>query len=508
MSVNLDYVPAFSTGFDRGALFDQLLQRAEYKYGEPEVILPDVMAPDVVTFVNSLLTFDPRIPGLVPFLLFPKQEEFLLWLQQREFHQENGLVEKSRDAGVSYLCCAYALWTWLFRANTAVGFGSRKLTLVDTLGAPDSLFEKIRILLRSVKSDWLPIGFDFKRHSSTCRLINPANGSVIIGEGGDDIGRGGRNTLYFVDEAAFLEHPDLIERSLSANTNVRIDVSTPNGIGNPFHKKRTSGIVSVFTFHWKDDDRKNQEWAAKKKAECDPITWAQEYEIDYSASVEGICIPGIWVRASVGLELPANGVHEAGLDVADEGRNKNVFIHRVGPVIKDVVSWSQMNTTQTAWKAAEQCRRFGVETLHYDCIGVGAGVKGTYNSAEKPLGFKTNPIQSGLPAGDDKWPDGKRSKERFLNIRAELWWKLRCRFEKTFEYVTLKTEHPAEEMISLPDVPELISQLSMPLYFFTDTGKMKIESKVDMKKRGIESPDYADALVYAFYPGKRIGRFA
>ena len=59
------------------------------------------------------------------------------------------------------------------------------------------------------------------------RLLNPANDATIIGEAGDNIGRGGSCSLFFVDEAAYLEHPALIEAALTATTDVRIDISTP-----------------------------------------------------------------------------------------------------------------------------------------------------------------------------------------------------------------------------------------------------------------------------------------
>jgi phage terminase large subunit len=120
------------------------------------------------------------------------------------------------------------------------------------------------------------------------------------------------------------------------------------------------------------------------------------------------------------------------------------------------------------------------------------------------LGFTARAINVGDPPTDARWPDGKTSKERFRNLRAELWWKLRERFEKTFAYVMYISgddngiNYPVDELISIPEHSELIAQLSLPLYFYTDTGKIQIESKKDMQKRGVSSPDFADALVLAF----------
>lgn|GEM_PF-3269057 len=70
-------------------------------------------------------------------------------------------------------------------------------------------------------------------------------------------------------------------------------------------RRRFSGKHEVFTFHWRDDPRKSEEWYEQQKAKKNPVTVAQELDLDYTASIEGICIPAAWVRAAVGLPLPA-----------------------------------------------------------------------------------------------------------------------------------------------------------------------------------------------------------
>ena len=79
------------------------------------------------------------------FKLFPKQEEFLRWLQEREANEEDGLAEKCRDVGFTWLCCVYALHGWLFRKGFKAGFGSRVLKLVDRKGDPDTIFEEVAL---------------------------------------------------------------------------------------------------------------------------------------------------------------------------------------------------------------------------------------------------------------------------------------------------------------------------------------------------------------------------
>jgi hypothetical protein len=99
-----------------------------------------------------------------------------------------------------------------------------------------------------------------------------------------------------------------------------------------------------------------------------------------------------------------------------------------------------------------------------------------------------------------RWPDGKTSVEKFLNLRAEIWWCLRVRFEKAYEFREKGIPHPVEQMISIPDCPRLIAELSQCLKEYTNTGKLKVESKDDMRARGVASPDHADALGLCFAP--------
>ena len=152
-------------------------------------------------------TYDPRNAGKdgmltrMPFLLFPRQKEMIRFLQAMLEGEEDGLIEKCRDAGATWLCVAFSVWLWLFWPGVAIGWGSRKEQYVDKLGVIDSIFEKIRQVIKGLPPEFLPVGFSMKDHLSYMRIINPENGSTIVGEAGDNIGRGGRTRIYFKDEA-------------------------------------------------------------------------------------------------------------------------------------------------------------------------------------------------------------------------------------------------------------------------------------------------------------------
>ena len=225
----MEWPPDFSAEFDRRLKLEHRLT------AEPDLLAGALLryAEDPAAFISDCVyIYEPRNantgePVMLPVVLFQRQREFIAWLHERFTTKTSAPVEKSRDSGATWMSCAFAVWLWLFYPGSTVGFGSRKEILVDRAGDLQSIFEKIRSIVRNLPHYLKPRGFREHTHSNYMRLLNPANEATIIGEAGDNIGRGGRCSLFFVDEAAYLEHPALIEAALSATTDVRIDISTP-----------------------------------------------------------------------------------------------------------------------------------------------------------------------------------------------------------------------------------------------------------------------------------------
>ena len=437
-------------------------------------------------FINDWgCTFDPRnaerkLATTMPFVLFPKQREYIQWLHARWRSREDGLVEKSRDMGISWLCAAFAVWMWTFHEGTVVGFGSRKEDYVDKLGDPDCLFWKVRTFISLLPKEFRPDGYDEAKHAPFMRIVNPATGSVIKGEAGKNIGRGGRTSIYFKDESAFYEQPESIDAALSQTTNCQIDVSTPNGEGNPFWRKRHGGKVQVFVFDWRDDPRKDKAWYDKQVATRDAVTVAQEIDRDYSASVTNSWIPATIVTAAQArgpADVVAMGPLRAGLDVARFGDDKTVLTLRRGRVVLKQVVWGKTDLMSTAGRAKQELlvymRMPGIhlEQIAVDTIGIGAGV------ADALRGWATFrdlvvDVNSSLVLDDG---------ENF-NLRARMWRDMK-------EWLG--------SACSIPSDQELRVDLTGLRYGFRQ-GLLLIESKDDAKKRGVKSPDRADSLALTF----------
>ena len=471
---------------DYRPVFEARIERLKRLRADPGILpgLKEFYATHPVEFIMDWgMTFDPRnvergFEAVTPFLLFPKQEEFVRWVVDRWQGREDGLVEKSRDMGASWLCVAVACWMWLFKPGTVIGFGSRKEEYVDKLGDPKSLFWKVRQFIALLPVEFQPRGYNERVHAPSMRILNPENGATIVGESGDNIGRGNRTSVYFVDEAAFLERPEQVDAALSQTSNCKLHVSTPNGAGNPFYRKRHSGRIPVFVFDWKDDPRKDQGWYEKQRATLDPVIVAQEIDRDYTASVTNAFIPGEIVTACLSqgpADVRAVGPLQVGVDVARFGDDKTVITFRQGRLVYPQIVFGKADVVDVAGRVKDAINSWGgkVSQIAVDTIGIGAGVADMLRR-EFPRGIVVD-VNSSL-----RMSDGQN-----YNLRARMWRDMR-------EFL--------KNGASLPNDPELATELSALQYEYRG-GELLLEPKDDAKKRGVKSPDRADSLALTFaYP--------
>jgi len=469
---NPDYAPVWAARIER-------LNRLR---AEPGMLpgLKAFYADHPVEFITDwMCTFDPRnvergIDSVIPFLLFPKQAEFVEFVVARWRAREDWLCEKSRDMGVSWLCVAIATWMWLFHPGTVVGFGSRKEEYVDKLGDPKSLFWKIREALNLLPVEFKPAGYSERAHALSMRIVNPENGSTIVGESGDNIGRGNRTSIYFKDESAFYERPDAIDAALSQTSNCKGDVSTPNGAGNPFYRKRHSGKIKVFVFDWHDDPRKDQAWYERQADALDPVIVAQEIDRSYTASVSNAWIAGEIVLAARHrgpADVQAIGPLMMGVDVARFGDDKSAITLRRGRVVYPQIVFGQCDVVDVVGRVIRAIEDWGEipAQIAVDTIGIGAGVA---DLLRRKYPRQTVDVNSSL-----RLSDGQN-----FNLRARMWRDLR-------EYL--------KNGAVIPSDPELSTDLTALQYEFRG-GALLMESKEDAKRRGIKSPDRADSLALTF----------
>lgn len=471
-------------------------------------------------------TFDPRniergLPAIIPFMLFPRQIEWVDWCMAKWKSQESAPVVKSRDMGLSWLTIGLGVTLCLFHDDMVIGYGSRKEEYVDKIGDPKSLFWKAREFTMLLPPEFRS-GFD-RKTAPHMRITFPDTGASMIGEAGDNIGRGNRASIYFVDEAAFLERPKLVDASLSQTTNCRIDVSTPNGPSNPFAENVKSGKFDTFRFHWRDDPRKDDEWYAKQKQKLDPVTIAQEIDIDFNASVEGVLIPQRWVQAAIDahikLGIEVDGEPRAALDVADTGKDLNAMSKRKGIVLTHVEKWHGKTVEDiygTTQKAFELCEMWDLPSFSFDSDGLGAGCRGDARVLNEQRKDKFLPPIDVSPfhgsaavINKEGWfiepgehSKGVKNRDAFANFKAQSWWMLRERFKRTYERVSEGVFHPDDDLVSISsscqNLAEVCQELSQPTYAKSGAGKIVVNKAPD----GTQSPNLADSVMMAYSPNE------
>jgi len=191
-------------------------------------------------------------------------------------------------------------------------------------------------------------------------------------------------------------------------------------------------------------------------------------------------IPRHLVEAAMQREVePTLGVAPVwGLDVARFGADRTALAKRRGnELIEPVKSWQDLDTMQVVGRVIQEYDATPYDDrpseILIDVIGLGAGVVDRLREID--LGPQVRGVNvSESPAMASK----------YAKLRDELWGKTRAFFE--------------ERDCTIPDDEKLIAELTAPTFTFLSTGKMKVEGKDEMKRRGLKSPDLADAFVLTF----------
>ena len=214
-----------------------------------------------------------------------------------------------------------------------------------------------------------------------------------------------------------------------------------------------------------------------------------------------VIIKRSWVEAAIGLNIDNKGMSVLGYDVADSGEDKNAVAIVNGSHLHSCYEWRGGDNELK--KSADKVRLAAIKHkayVIYDSIGVGAHTGSTLQSS----GFNDF---SGFNAGGKvvrpvKKYNGVLQKEYFSNIKAQSWWLLADRFRNTYNHVVNGDDYDPSELVSinkdLPNLEQLITELTVVRRDFCKLGRVKVESKDDLKKRGVNSPNLADSVIMAF----------
>jgi len=253
---------------------------------------------------------------------------------------------------------------------------------------------------------------------------------------------------------------------------------------------------------------------AREKAERLKEADFEAYEHVYLGvpydSDDGAVIKRAWIQSAIdahlSIEADWTGRKAVGYDVADDGEDKNADAGMDGSILCLLDEWKggEDELRESAARTKQNAERIGADVIGYDSIGVGAGTGSHLNSMGWRRHYKFN-AGAKVERPEKNYGDTKiKNKDFFANLKAQAWWLLADRFRNTHLAVTKGRKFRADEMISIDGsridaqlLERLAIELSTPLRDYDNTGKVRVESKKELAKRDIRSPNLADAVVIA-----------
>ena len=232
---------------------------------------------DPVHFMRKYCIIQHPTQGKIYFNLYPFQEDSLRQISSNRYN----IILKSRQLGISTLTAGYALWKMLFKSDFNV------LVIATKQDVAKNLVTKVRVMHENLPK-WLK-GSVAEDNKLSLRLKNGSQIKAISSKG--DAGRSEALSLLIFDEAAFIDKIDEIwtaAQQTLATGGDSIVLSTPNGVGNWFHKQwveaTAGGEFNNIMLHWTVHPDRDDAWRAKQTELLGEKMAAQECDCDFISS--------------------------------------------------------------------------------------------------------------------------------------------------------------------------------------------------------------------------------
>lgn len=473
---------------------------------------------DPIFFINNfIVSQDPRLKALglspkVPLILYPAQKKAIDDVMKAWKDRMGIATEKSRGEGGTEIYAALTVWFFITQNDIEISWGSRIIDSVDNKDDPNCIFERMRRMISYLPKQMTK---NIRKGDDKALLIkNRLNNTTIVGGGGKHMARGWRSAISFIDEFSAIEHQEFVLSSVTGVTPTTVLLTTPQGRDVFYSEKESSGRIKT-TLGWWMNPAKNKYWYTNQRPPEDELSFwyeaekayynnnktmiAQELDISYDSYVSDPVIPSLWVNAAINLEIPnpkKGKLKIGGLDISAGKHDKTDLCKRDGNLCEEVIDIPNVTTpVEGARKAAVICNKGNYNTIVYDQNGVGESTP----ELKKEFPNIDWIGEKGQRSPSNKFlvETGERAHDLYANRRAELWFNARKMFQKTFEHVSGKKQHPFEELVSIPDDPVLIADLTTPRILVYKE-KMGVESKKDVRKELGRSPDKGDAFINAF----------
>jgi len=287
------------------------------------------------------------------------------------------------------------------------------------------------------------------------------------------------HVMLVVDEASGVPEKvfEAAAGSMSGHNATTIMLSNPTRSSGTFYESQTRMASSWWTRRWScvDSPLVSDEFVDEMRMRYGEESNAFRIRVlgEFPLADDDTIIPFHLAEAAQHRDVQVSEETSVvwGLDVARFGTDATALCKRQGPIVTELRSWRGLDLMQTVgrvvaeYEALPDSRR--PSEILVDSIGVGSGVVDRLQELE-------------LPVRGVNVAEAPSMGETYLNLRSELWFKTKGWLE--------------DRSCKLPSNDQLIAELTSIRYSFTSSGKMKAESKDEMRKRGLQSPDLADAL--------------
>tara|TARA_R100000008_G_scaffold19975_1_gene10293 strand:+ start:4704 stop:6287 length:1584 start_codon:yes stop_codon:yes gene_type:complete len=250
-------------------------------------------------FLNTYARISHPMHGLILFNTYSFQDDLLKDFNDYRFN----VILKARQLGISTVTAGYIVWMMLFHRDKAI------LVMATKFATAGNLVKKVKNIMRNLP-DWLKIATISVDNRTSFELSNGS--SIKAASTSGDAGRSEALSLLVLDEAAHIDGLEELWTGLypTLSTGGRcIALSTPNGVGNWFHKtcadaESGANNFNLTTLPWDVHPERDEEWYKKETKNMSKRQIAQELACNFNTSGETVIDPDCMQWLLEGVKEP------------------------------------------------------------------------------------------------------------------------------------------------------------------------------------------------------------
>jgi len=290
------------------------------------------------------------------------------------------------------------------------------------------------------------------------------------------------NVLIICDEASAIPEPvfESAAGSMSGHSATTVLIGNPTRNSGLFFKTHHQLKSDWYTMHVScyDNPLVSEDFINQIKATYGENSNAFRVRVlgEFSLREDDVLIAAELVDGAMDRDIVLDRMEPIiyGIDVARFGDDRTCIVKRQGQIVTEIKSWTGADLMETVGRIVHEAETDKPSEICVDSIGLGSGVADRL----RELGHNVRDVNVSESAAMN--PQAAR-------LRDELWLAVR--------------DWLNQRSCKIPKMDELRQELCAPTYTFTSNGKVKVEGKSDMKRRGMRSPDIADALCLTFASG-------